>query len=100
VLLAATLDLGLIALLVPLFVLVGSIGMVSPNSSSLAMAEHAKSAGSASALLGVLQFVFGGLASPLVGLGGPGTAVPMTVVMAGFGVLSLGTYLALTRRGS
>lgn len=98
VLLAASLDLGLIALLVPLFVVVGSIGLVSPNSSSLAMAGHARSAGSASALLGVLQFVFGGIASPLVGLGGQGTAVAMAVVIAGFGVLSLAAYLALTRK--
>jgi DHA1 family bicyclomycin/chloramphenicol resistance-like MFS transporter len=98
VLLSATLHLGLFGLLVPLFVLVASIGLVSPNSSSLAMAEHAKSAGAASALLGVLQFVFGGIASPLVGLGGPGTAVPMTIVMATFAVLSLLTYLLLVRK--
>jgi DHA1 family bicyclomycin/chloramphenicol resistance-like MFS transporter len=101
VLLAATLDLGLIALLVPLFVLVGSIGMVSPNSTSLAMAEHAKSAGSASALLGVLQFAFGAIASPLVGVGGAsGAAIPMAVVMAGFGVASLGAYLTLARKAA
>ena len=40
------------------------------------------------------------LAPPLVGLGGPGTAVPMTVVMAGFTTLALITYLTLARRRS
>jgi DHA1 family bicyclomycin/chloramphenicol resistance-like MFS transporter len=100
VLLAATLHLGLIGLLVPLLVLVSSIGLVMPNASSLALADQAKNAGSASALLGVLQFVVGGLATPLVGLGGPGTAVPMTVVMAGFTTLALITYLTLARRRS
>ncbi|MFE5566935.1 Bcr/CflA family multidrug efflux MFS transporter [Amycolatopsis japonica] len=97
VLAATVLDLGLIGLLIPLFILVSSIGMVAPNASSLALAEQARSAGSASALLGVLQFVVGGLATPLVGLGGPGTAVPMGIVMAGFGVLALLAFGTMTR---
>ncbi|MET8994169.1 multidrug effflux MFS transporter [Amycolatopsis sp. NPDC004169] len=84
-------------LLVSLFLLVSSIGLVMPNASSLALASHARSAGAASALLGVLQFVVGAVATPLVGLGGPGTAVPMAATMAGFAVLALVAYLALTR---
>ncbi|VVJ20037.1 Multidrug resistance transporter [Amycolatopsis camponoti] len=84
-------------LLVSLFLLVSSIGLVMPNASSLALASHARSAGAASALLGVLQFVVGAVATPLVGLGGPGTAVPMAATMAGFALLALVAYLALTR---
>ncbi len=83
-------------LLVSLFLLVSSIGLVMPNASSLALASHARSAGAASALLGVLQFVVGAVATPLVGLGGPGSAVPMAATMAGFAVLALVAYLALT----
>jgi DHA1 family bicyclomycin/chloramphenicol resistance-like MFS transporter len=97
VLLATSLHLGLVALLVPLFVLVSSIGLVMPNASSLALADQAGNAGSASALLGVLQFVIGGFATPLVSLGGSGTAVPMGVVMAGFSALALIVFFALTR---
>ncbi|MDT8915563.1 multidrug effflux MFS transporter [Amycolatopsis sp. PS_44_ISF1] len=97
VLLAVTLGLSLVGLLVPLLVVVSSIGLVMPNASSLALSEQARSAGSASALLGVLQFVVGGVATPLVGLGGPGTALPMAVTMAGFGVLALLAFLTLTR---
>jgi DHA1 family bicyclomycin/chloramphenicol resistance-like MFS transporter len=97
VLLAVVAHLGLVDLLVPLFVLVSSIGLVMPNSSSPAPAAHGKSAGSASALLGVLQFAVAGLATPLVGLGGPDTAVPMAGVMAGFGVLALLAFLTLAR---
>ncbi|WP_290059921.1 multidrug effflux MFS transporter [Amycolatopsis solani] len=85
-------------LLVSLFLLVSSIGLVMPNASSLALASHARSAGAASALLGVLQFVVGAAATPLVGLGGPGTAVPMAATMAGFAVLALVAYLVLTRK--
>jgi DHA1 family bicyclomycin/chloramphenicol resistance-like MFS transporter len=87
----------LVLLLVSLFLLVSSIGLVMPNASSLALASHARSAGAASALLGVLQFVVGAVATPLVGLGGPGTAVPMAATMAGFAVLALAAFLALTR---
>ncbi|SEP51530.1 Bcr/CflA family multidrug efflux MFS transporter [Amycolatopsis saalfeldensis] len=97
VLFAVTAGLPLIGLVIPLLVVVSSIGLVMPNASSLALAEHARSAGSASALLGVLQFVIGGVATPLVGLGGPGTAVPMAATMAGFGVLALLAFLTLTR---
>jgi DHA1 family bicyclomycin/chloramphenicol resistance-like MFS transporter len=97
VLFAVTAGLPLIGLVIPLLVVVSSIGLVMPNASSLALAEHARSAGSASALLGVLQFAIGGVATPLVGLGGPGTAVPMAATMAGFGVLALLAFLTLTR---
>ncbi len=87
----------LAVLLVSLFLLVSSIGLVMPNASSLALASHARSAGAASALLGVLQFAVGAVATPLVGLGGPGTAVPMAATMAGFAVLALVAYLTLAR---
>ena len=100
VLLATSLHLGLVALLVPLFVLVSSIGLVMPNASSLALADQAGNAGSASALLGVLQFVIGGLATPLVSLGGPDTAVPMALVMAGFATLALIVFFTLARARS
>ena len=48
---------------------------------ALALAEHGAVAGTASALLGVTQFLIGGLAAPLVGIGGTGSALPMAVVM-------------------
>ena len=52
-------SLPLAALLVPLWVLVASMGLVFPNTTALALAGHPEVAGSASALLGVLQFVIG-----------------------------------------
>ncbi|MCS7478576.1 multidrug effflux MFS transporter [Umezawaea endophytica] len=98
VLAAVLFGFGLIGLLVPLFFLVSSFGLVMPNASSLALADQARAAGSASALLGVLQFLIGGgLATPLVGLGGPGTALPMAAVVAGFSALALLVSLVLNR---
>ncbi|SFO89641.1 MFS transporter, DHA1 family, bicyclomycin/chloramphenicol resistance protein [Amycolatopsis arida] len=96
--LAAALGLGLAWLLPALFLVVASMGLVMPNSSSLALHHHAHIAGSAAALLGVLQFVVGGFAAPLVGLAGRGSAVPMTLVMLGFAVLALLAFATLTRR--
>jgi MFS transporter, DHA1 family, multidrug resistance protein len=76
----------LIWLLPPLFLAVSMVGIVLPNTTALALAAHPHAAGSASALLGVSQFVFGAAAAPFVGLGGRGTALPMALVIAGLGV--------------
>ncbi|MBY0205223.1 multidrug effflux MFS transporter [Paenibacillus cucumis (ex Kampfer et al. 2016)] len=73
---------GLISVLIPLFLVVSSVGLINTASFALAMADQAKSAGSASALIGVMTFLFGGLVAPLVGLGGEHTAVPMGIVIA------------------
>ncbi|MEU2289148.1 hypothetical protein ABZ614_46005 [Streptomyces sp. NPDC013178] len=51
-----------------------------PPSTSLALAHYPEIAGTASSLLGMARFAFGGLAAPLVGLGGAGTAVPLGLV--------------------
>jgi MFS transporter, DHA1 family, multidrug resistance protein len=75
-------DAGLVPLLVSLFAVVSAIGLVVPNATALALADHPRTAGSASALLGLSQFVFGAVAAPLVGVGGTGTAVPMAIVIA------------------
>jgi len=76
------LGLGLPFVLVSLFVMVSAIGMVLPTSTALALANYPERAGTASALLGLLQYLVGGLAAPLVGLGGEDTAVPLGVVAA------------------
>jgi DHA1 family bicyclomycin/chloramphenicol resistance-like MFS transporter len=96
-LLTAAFSLPLPVLLVPLLCQVASVGMVTPNSSSLGLAEQPGNAGSASALQGVMQFAIGGLATPLVGLGGMTTALPMGVVMASFAVAALILFVTMTR---
>ena len=79
---AVLLGLSLPFVLVSLFVMVSAIGMVLPTSTALALANYPERAGTASALLGLLQYLVGGLAAPLVGLGGEDTAVPLGVVAA------------------
>ncbi|MET8068003.1 multidrug effflux MFS transporter, partial [Micromonospora sp. NPDC005313] len=53
---------SLVVTAVPLFVFVGSIGMVMPNSTALALDAHARHAGTAAALMGGIQSVVGALA--------------------------------------
>jgi DHA1 family bicyclomycin/chloramphenicol resistance-like MFS transporter len=63
-------------------VFVAGIGAASPLAAGLAMAPHGRAAGSASALLGALQFGLGALAGWLTGALQDGTALPMALVMA------------------
>ncbi|HLI08172.1 MAG TPA: Bcr/CflA family multidrug efflux MFS transporter [Ktedonobacteraceae bacterium] len=91
---------GLIAILPALFVVVASQGMVLPNATALALADHPRTAGSASALLGTLQFAIGASVAPLVGIGGTATALPMALVIAVLGIAALTTFIILARRGS
>ena len=90
---------GLVGILPSLFVVVSSLGFVLPNATALALSGHPRSAGSASALLGVLQFAIGAAAAPLVGAFGSRTALPMSVVMATLGVCALVTFALLVRGG-
>ena len=85
--------------LIGLFLVVASVGLVFPNASALAMADHPDRAGSASALLGLCQFVFGAVAAPLVGVAGTGTAVPMAVVIAVSAGAAVLAYVTLAGRG-
>ncbi|ACV62458.1 drug resistance transporter, Bcr/CflA subfamily [Desulfofarcimen acetoxidans DSM 771] len=89
---------GLWGILPSLFVVVSSVGIVGTSGSSLAMENYGRLAGSASAMLGLLSFIFGALLAPLVGLGGNSTAVPMGVVIATADVSSLLLYAVLRRR--
>lgn len=90
---------NLISVLIPLFLVVSSVGLVNTVSFALAMANQEKSAGSASALIGVMTFLFGGIVAPLVGLGGEGTAVPMGIVIACADLGALLIYVVMVGKG-
>lgn len=84
-------------LLVPLFVCIASLGCIIPNASACAMSGQGARAGSASALMGCLQFSVAAGAAALVGLLHDGSAVPMTLVISLCGALVVSVAL-LTRR--
>jgi DHA1 family bicyclomycin/chloramphenicol resistance-like MFS transporter len=84
-------------LLVPLFVCIASLGCISPNAAACAMNGQAARAGSASALLGCLQFSVAAGASALVGVLHDGSAVPMAMVISLCGIFVVATAM-YTRR--
>ncbi|WPK13780.1 multidrug effflux MFS transporter [Lysinibacillus louembei] len=67
--------------LIALFFVVSSVGIVGTTAFSLAMERQGRAAGSASAFLGILPFGGGALVSPLVGIAGDFTAVPMGITI-------------------
>jgi DHA1 family bicyclomycin/chloramphenicol resistance-like MFS transporter len=89
---------GFGGLLVPLFCFIACYGFIMPNTTALAMAPHGAVAGSASALLGTLQFVLGAAAGALVGALGNGTAIPFAAVIAVCGFGAFVTHRALPAR--
>ncbi|MFI7636280.1 multidrug effflux MFS transporter [Nonomuraea sp. NPDC049400] len=96
---AALTGLGLWAIVGGLFVIMLGQGLVMPGTGALALASQpAQVAGSASALLGVLQFALGAAAAPLVGLVGASSAVPMACVMLGL-IFCSGLTFAFLRKG-
>jgi DHA1 family bicyclomycin/chloramphenicol resistance-like MFS transporter len=87
-------------ILPPMFVAVASAGMVMPNATAAALADHARSAGSALALLGMAPFLVGAAVAPLVGIAGANTAVPMAVVIAVVDLVALAACVWLGKRVS
>ncbi|WP_369597319.1 multidrug effflux MFS transporter [Micromonospora sp. NBS 11-29] len=94
--LAATGIGGLPALLVSLWAVLAAAGLAMPNAPALALSRHGEAAGTASALLGAVQFGVGAVAAPLVGVLGTG-AVGMALVVAGGMVAALAVLLLVVR---
>ncbi|MFG2623864.1 multidrug effflux MFS transporter [Streptomyces sp. NPDC048473] len=90
-------DVGLVPVASGLFVLMSAMGLAMPNTNAQALMRTKHAAGSASALLGTSSFLIGAVASPLVGIAGEGTAVPMAVVQLVCAVGAMACFLGLCR---
>ncbi|MFB7589156.1 Bcr/CflA family multidrug efflux MFS transporter [Streptomyces sp. NPDC056169] len=90
-------EVGLVPIAAGLFVLMSAMGLAMPNTNAQALMRTPHAAGSASALLGTSSFLVGAVASPLVGIAGEHTAVPMAVVQLTCAALSLACFLGLCR---
>ncbi|MEU8510068.1 multidrug effflux MFS transporter [Kitasatospora sp. NPDC048722] len=91
-------DFGLFGVCPALFVMMGSMGMILPNSAAQALSlVEPQAAGTASALLGTGNFLCGALVAPLSSLGGRPSAVLLAVVVLSSVVLSSAAYVALCR---
>lgn len=65
-----------------LFAFIASLGFISPNASAAALAGHGQQAGTASALMGSLQFLLATAAGASMSLWHDGSALPLATVMA------------------
>ncbi|RKP50022.1 Bcr/CflA family efflux MFS transporter [Cohnella endophytica] len=97
-LLMIMLSASLAAILIPLFFVVASVGIVGSTGFSLAMRNHGHAAGSASALLGLLAFLLGGVLAPVVGIAGGENALPMGIIIASTDIGALVCYFVMIRR--
>jgi DHA1 family bicyclomycin/chloramphenicol resistance-like MFS transporter len=93
---------GLFALPLPvvlasLFVLAAGTAVASPPTSSLALADYPELAGTASSVLGLARFRFGGIAAPLVGLGGAEAVLPLGIVTVASIALAAVAHVVLVR---
>src|SRR5204863_1570982 len=68
---------GFAGVFIPIFVMIGSVGFIASNASSVAMAPFGERAGAAASLLGATQSAFGVAASAAVGWVGSRGPVPM-----------------------
>ncbi len=72
---------GVFGVVLPVVVAMGSMGFVMPNAAVGALSRHAGQAGSASAMMGTLQFCLAAASGVLVGVLSDGTARPMAAMM-------------------
>ncbi|CAN5340349.1 multidrug effflux MFS transporter [soil metagenome] len=80
---------GLVGILVPLWFFIAACGFTFPCTQVLALAHHGSEAGTAASLLGALNFGLAGAISPVVGLFGITSAVPMGAIMGCTALISI-----------
>ncbi|MGP4050653.1 Bcr/CflA family multidrug efflux MFS transporter [Streptomyces sp. 2A115] len=90
-------EVGLVPIAIGLFVLMSAMSLALPNTNALALTRTRHAAGTASALLGTSSFLVGALATPLVGVAGEHTAVPMAVVQLVCSLVAVGCFMGLCR---
>ncbi len=86
---------GLPGIMLPLFVYITCGGFVMPNATALAMAPFSTNAGTASALLGSVQFALAACAALAVGALHAASAIPMAGVVAACGLLGMAAHAGL-----
>jgi DHA1 family bicyclomycin/chloramphenicol resistance-like MFS transporter len=90
-------DAGLAPFIVALWFAVGGVGIIGSNAVALALEPHGADAGTASALIGVVQFLIGAVAAPIAGVAGD-SALPMALGMTGFAIAALAVLRGLVGR--
>ena len=80
---------GLVGIVIPLFFYLGAISFITANAIALAVEGYPLKAGTVAAVFGASQFGFGAVAGTAVGQLYDGTPIPMSAIIAAYGVISL-----------
>jgi DHA1 family bicyclomycin/chloramphenicol resistance-like MFS transporter len=89
---------GLYGTAILLFISVATVGCLFPNTTAMAMALHPEKAGTASALVGILQWAIAAVTATAMGATNNATALPMTGLMAASSIAALLLYRLLVTR--
>jgi DHA1 family bicyclomycin/chloramphenicol resistance-like MFS transporter len=81
--------LGLTGTIVMIFTVLCCVGIVSPNTSALALAPFEKNAGTASALLGAFQMCIGSIVSIGISIFKSQSSIPMAAIMLAAALIAL-----------
>jgi DHA1 family bicyclomycin/chloramphenicol resistance-like MFS transporter len=79
-LLGGMIEVPVVVVIVSLFLLVSGVAVTTPPTTTIALADHPRMAGTASSLLGMSRFALGGAVAPLVGVAGAATMLPLGIV--------------------
>ncbi|MDX6744172.1 multidrug effflux MFS transporter [Actinocorallia sp. A-T 12471] len=85
--------------LATLFLTLVGVGVIFPATMTIGQTLGRGAPGAASALLGGLQFLAGALVSPLVGLFGDASSLPMATIMLGAALLTVAALVVMARPG-
>ena len=72
---------GVFGIVPPIMVIMGCMGLILPSAAVGALSSHAARAGTASAIMGTLQFSLAAVSGFLVGLFADGTARPLAILL-------------------
>jgi len=90
---------GLAGFVVPVWAILGAMGLVIPNAPAVALSRHPDAAGTAAALLGAAQFGLGAAVAPLVGVFGNDEIALSAVMTAGISIALLALLLVGVKSG-
>lgn len=89
---------GFWSILILIFLYIASLGMIFPNATAGALSEQTENAGSASALIGTLQYGLAAISSSFISHFNNGTAIPMISIIGVCGITAFSILnLLLTR---
>ena len=88
---------GMWGTLIPLWLFIMMCGFTFPTVQYLALVDHGSEAGTAASFLGAINFGMAGILTPLIGVLGVDTAIPMAGMMGGATLLSAGVLWIVVR---